>query len=65
MMDINEVEFGEKRLIERALEVRHNSVEAICSQIVKSVKQHGSGINEIDDMTLVVVKALESAHGVS
>ena len=65
MMDINEVEFGEQRLIERALEYRHHPVQAICSQIVKSVKQHGSGINEIDDMTLVVIKALENTHGVA
>jgi serine phosphatase RsbU (regulator of sigma subunit) len=62
MMDINEIEYGEHRLIERALEYRHHPVEAICSKIIKSVKQHGSGINEIDDMTLVVIKAREDIH---
>lgn len=64
MMDSNEMEFGERRLIEHALEYRHQPVEIVCSKIIKDVKQHASGPNEIDDMALVIVKAREAGNGI-
>ncbi len=60
MMDADEKEFGEARLIEYATRFRQHSVEAVCSKIVKSVKQFAAGPNEIDDMTVVVIKASEN-----
>jgi sigma-B regulation protein RsbU (phosphoserine phosphatase) len=57
MMDADEKEFGEARLIEYVTRFRLHPVEAVCSKIVKSVKQFAAGPNEIDDMTLVVIKS--------
>lgn len=67
MMDAEEREFGEKRIGEHAIKYRHQPVEAICAKMIKSVKQFAAGPalkagaspNEIDDMTLVIIKALE------
>jgi sigma-B regulation protein RsbU (phosphoserine phosphatase) len=57
MMDNDEIEFGEDRLAEYISKLRHNPVHVICSELVASVKNYGSGPNETDDMTLVLMKA--------
>jgi phosphoserine phosphatase RsbU/P len=57
MMDSDEVEFGEDRLAEHITRLRHQPVHVICNELVASVKNYGSGPNEIDDMTLVLMKA--------
>lgn len=59
-MDIAENEYGERRLVSNLLEVRSFPAEVICSRTIKNVKQFAAGIGEIDDLTLVVVKATES-----
>ncbi len=59
MMDGAEKEYGEKRLIEEARRLMGLPVEAICARLISSVKQFASGPNEIDDITLVVMKARE------
>jgi sigma-B regulation protein RsbU (phosphoserine phosphatase) len=59
MMDSAEQEYGEKRLIDCARILRAHPAELICSGLIESVKNYGSGPNEIDDMTLVVMKARE------
>jgi sigma-B regulation protein RsbU (phosphoserine phosphatase) len=64
MMDAEEQEYGEKRIIEHAIKYSHQPVEAICTKMINSVKQFGAGPNEIDDMTLVVVKAREEGGDV-
>ena len=61
MMDSDEREYGEKKLTDHAIKLRPQPVEAICSEIIKSVKQFSSGIEEVDDMTLVVIKARDEA----
>jgi sigma-B regulation protein RsbU (phosphoserine phosphatase) len=58
-MNTNEVEYGEERLTEHVSRFRHHPVEMICSKIIKSVKQFASGLSDVDDMTLVVIKAKE------
>ena len=67
MMDADEREFGDKRIGEHAIKYRHQPVDAICSKMINSVKQFaadpapkpGTSPIEIDDMTLVIIKALE------
>jgi serine phosphatase RsbU (regulator of sigma subunit) len=63
MMDSEEREYGEARIIESAYKYRNESVEVICSMLIKGVKQFSGGPNEIDDMTLVVIKAKEDDNG--
>lgn len=58
-MDNNDIEYGEARLIENMVKLRTQPAEIICSMIVKSVKQYASGINDFDDMTLVVIRSRE------
>jgi sigma-B regulation protein RsbU (phosphoserine phosphatase) len=58
-MDNNEVEYGEERLTENIVKLRTQPAEIICSMIVKSVKQYASGINDFDDMTIVVIRTRE------
>jgi len=59
-MDDSNTEYGEKRLTEHLLKLGMQSAEVICSMIVKSVKQFAAGIDDLDDMTLVVVRAKET-----
>ena len=59
MMDSAEKEYGETRLIEEAKRLMGLPVEAICARLISSVKQFASGPNEIDDITLVVMKTRE------
>ncbi len=59
MMDSAEREYGEARLIEQARLLRKEPVDTICAGLIEAVKQYASGPNEIDDMTLVVMKARE------
>ncbi|UCC80810.1 MAG: SpoIIE family protein phosphatase [Candidatus Zixiibacteriota bacterium] len=59
-MDDNNIEFGEQRLTENIRKFRVHPAEVISSMIVKSVKQFAAGINDLDDMTLVVVRAKET-----
>jgi len=60
MMDADEQEFGEKRITDHATLFRNQPVEAICAKLVSSAKQFGVGPNEMDDMTLVVIKARQN-----
>lgn len=62
-MDSHEVEYGEQRLTECILKIKAYSAEAACSMIIKSVKQFSAGISDIDDMTMVVIRARESDDG--
>jgi sigma-B regulation protein RsbU (phosphoserine phosphatase) len=55
-MNLQEVEFGEARIIDAVKEARSQSAQYICAHIIKSVKKYAEGAEEIDDMTLVVVK---------
>jgi phosphoserine phosphatase RsbU/P len=59
MMDGDEREYGEVRLTEHATSIRHLPVDIICGKLIDAVKEYASGPNEIDDMTLVVMKARE------
>lgn len=61
MMDSDEKEYGEVKLTDHAIRLRAQPVEAICSKIIKSVKQFASGLSEVDDMTLVIIKAKDEA----
>ena len=56
-MDEKEIEYGEERLTDHARKIGEHPAEVICSMIVKNVKQFASGLNDMDDMTLVVVRA--------
>jgi sigma-B regulation protein RsbU (phosphoserine phosphatase) len=67
MMDASEQEFGEKRIFEQASRFRHQPVDAICAKIVDGARQFAApegqltALVEIDDMTLVVIKANEES----
>ena len=56
-MDEKESEYGEERLTEHIRKIGMHPAEVACSMIVKNVKQFASGLNDMDDMTLVVVRA--------
>jgi sigma-B regulation protein RsbU (phosphoserine phosphatase) len=55
-MDLRDKEFGENRIIDVVKEARLQTAQFICGHIIKSVRQYSSGAEEIDDMTLVVIK---------
>lgn len=59
-MDASRSEFGEQRLADDLIKIRSFPAEVVCSKIIKNVKQFAAGIGDTDDMTLVVVKALEN-----
>lgn len=61
-MDNEEIEYGEKRLAEDLLELRSFPAEVICSKTIKKVKQFAGGVGEVDDITLVVIKARENEN---
>jgi sigma-B regulation protein RsbU (phosphoserine phosphatase) len=63
MMDVDEREYGEERIIEHARKYRHNPVDIICSMMIKNVKQYAGSTNEVDDMTLVIIKAKDDGDG--
>jgi sigma-B regulation protein RsbU (phosphoserine phosphatase) len=54
----NGEEFGEERLIETVRKARSKSAQFICGHIIKSVRQFAGHSTEVDDMTLIVLKAL-------
>jgi sigma-B regulation protein RsbU (phosphoserine phosphatase) len=56
-MNEQEEEYGEQRLIETTQEARSKSAQFICGHLIKNVRQFASESAEMDDMTLVVVKA--------
>lgn len=58
-MDAAENEYGERRLAGDLLEMRIHPAELICSRTIKKVKQFAAGLSDIDDITLVVIKARE------
>ncbi|MEE9555077.1 MAG: SpoIIE family protein phosphatase [candidate division Zixibacteria bacterium] len=62
-MDANEVEYGEDKLIADLLELKAFPAEIICSKTIKNIKQYAAGIDDKDDITLVVIKATEKNHG--
>ena len=55
-MNINEEEFGEERLIELIKKNKNLSAEELINFIMKVVNNHASGTEQMDDMTLVVIK---------
>lgn len=55
-MNTQEVEFGDSRIVDTVKEARSQSAQFICAHIIKSVRQYAEGAEEIDDMTLVVIK---------
>jgi serine phosphatase RsbU (regulator of sigma subunit) len=55
-MNLQEVEFSDARIVETVKEARSQSAQFICGHIIKSVRQYAEGAEEIDDMTLVVIK---------
>lgn len=59
-MDAGRNEYGEQRLADDLIKIRSSPAEVVCSKIIKNVKQFAAGIGDIDDMTLVVVKAQEN-----
>lgn len=59
-MDDKNIEYGEGRIIENVLKFKSQPPEIICSMIVKSVRQFAAGFDDLDDMTLVVIKARDS-----
>ncbi len=59
-MDDNDIEYGDQRLTENITKFRTHPAEVICSMIIKSVKQFAAGTNDLDDMTLVVVRAKDT-----
>jgi sigma-B regulation protein RsbU (phosphoserine phosphatase) len=54
----NQEQFGEGRLYAVVEEHRHESANDIIEQIVRVVRQHAGGAEQMDDMTLVVLKRL-------
>jgi sigma-B regulation protein RsbU (phosphoserine phosphatase) len=56
-MNLQEEEFGERRLVAIAEDSRSQSAHYICGHLIKSVRQYATGAEEIDDMTMVVIKA--------
>jgi phosphoserine phosphatase RsbU/P len=55
-MNLREEEFGESRIVSISKEARSQSAHYICGQIIKNVRQYALGAEEIDDMTMVVIK---------
>lgn len=58
-MDGDNNEYGETRLVEELTKIREFPAEIVCSRVIKDVKQFAAGIGDMDDMTLVVVRAQE------
>jgi sigma-B regulation protein RsbU (phosphoserine phosphatase) len=50
-------EFGEERLTETAKPVLSQPADSILTKIVDVVKEHGKGVPQSDDITLIVLKA--------
>ncbi|UCE65720.1 MAG: SpoIIE family protein phosphatase [Candidatus Zixiibacteriota bacterium] len=59
-MNDRNIEYGEQRLMENIRKFRTHPAEVICSMIIKSVKQFAAGADDLDDMTLVIVRAKET-----
>jgi len=57
--DKNEEEFGEDRLMQVVRKHLKENAREIAQKIIESVKQHSSGVPQMDDMTLVIVKRLK------
>jgi phosphoserine phosphatase RsbU/P len=55
-MDSNEEEFGEERLINLVKENRNQAAAELIDTIIKVVNKHAGSEEQMDDMTLVVLK---------
>ncbi len=56
-MDSNDNEYGERRIAEFVKKNRARPTAIICSMIVKNIKQFASGDSDLDDMTLIIIRA--------
>jgi len=56
-------EFGDKRLIDDLQELRSLPARDICSTTITNVRNHIGGSGEVDDITLVVIKAKGAGNG--
>lgn len=52
------VEFGEKRLLDLLLRLRHQRAGAIADAVLESVKEFAADGHQHDDLTLIVIRAL-------
>jgi len=55
-MNLQDEEFGEKRLINKIQELKDSSPQELINKILKSVNEHVGSAPQMDDMTLVVIK---------
>ncbi len=55
-MDSNDVEFDVTGLTETVLECRDLNAEQIVARVLKAMNNHGQGLAQADDRTLVVIK---------
>ncbi len=55
-MDRKEEEFGEERLINLIKENRHLSASELIDKIINIVNKHAEGEDQMDDMTIVIIK---------
>ena len=55
-MDSNEEEFGEERLINLIKENRKLSATDLINLLIKTVNDHAGNAEQMDDMTIVVIK---------
>ncbi|MCD6162888.1 MAG: SpoIIE family protein phosphatase [candidate division Zixibacteria bacterium] len=53
----NEEEYGEERLISDVRKARSKPAQFICGHLIKNIRQFASDSVEVDDMTLIVIKA--------
>jgi sigma-B regulation protein RsbU (phosphoserine phosphatase) len=59
-IDSDEVEFGEERIAELAESHRDDSAVELIERIIEAVGDHAGAHSQADDMTMVVVRRLES-----
>lgn len=55
--DDNDEEYGEERLISDVRKAQSKSAQFICGHLIKNIRQFAADSVEVDDMTLVVIKA--------
>jgi len=58
-LNMQEEEFGEKRLLETLCKLRHLHAEELKDQLISEVRSHVQDFPQYDDMTLVVLKVSE------
>jgi len=56
--NVDEEEFGEERMAEILLENKDKSVQEIRDAVLDAVSRHCQGMEQADDITLVVAQAL-------